>query len=100
MRQRTINMTSQPRAAPRRYTTAMAGERPLAPERLSNERFDEEDRLESPPSGLVDAEFQWDDVDLPDEAAEEVGPEASALREWSGPEHDRIDAEADEQAPE
>jgi RNA polymerase primary sigma factor len=47
----------------------------------------------------MDAEFQWDDVDLPDEAADEVGSEASALREWSVPEHDRIEAEADEQAP-
>ena len=25
------------------------------------------------PIGLVDAEFQWDNFDLPDEAAEEVG---------------------------
>jgi RNA polymerase sigma factor (sigma-70 family) len=93
-------MTSQLRAAPRRYTTAMAGERPLAPERLSDERVDEEDRLEAPPVGLRDAEFLWDDVDFPDEAAEEAGSKASALPERSGPEYDRIDAEADEQAPE
>jgi RNA polymerase primary sigma factor len=100
MRQRTINMTSQPRAAPRRRATAVAGERPPAPERLSDERFEEEDLLEAPPVGLMDAEFQWDDVDFPDEAAEEAGSEASALPERSVPEHDRVDAEEDDQATE
>ena len=100
MRQRTINMTSQPQAAPRRRATAVAGERPPAPERLSDERFEAEDLLEAPPVGLMDAEFQWDDVDFPDEAAEEAGSEASALPERSVPEHDRVDAEADEQATE
>ena len=45
MRQRTTNMTSQPRAAPRRSTTAVAGKRPPAPERLSDERFGEEEAL-------------------------------------------------------
>src|SRR5215510_4268707 len=100
MRQRTTNMTSQPGAAPRRSATTVAGKRPLAPERLSDERFSEEDLLEVPPSGLVDAEFQWDDVDFPDEAAEEAGSEVSALPESSVPEHDRVDAEADEQATE
>ena len=98
MRQRTTNMTSQPRAAPRRSTTAVAGKRPPTPERLSDERFREEDLLDAPPIGLVDAEFQWDDFDLLEEAAEEVGSEASALRERSVPEHDRIEAEEDEQA--
>src|SRR4029453_12579385 len=98
MRQRTTNMTSQPRAAPRRSVTAGAGKRPPAPDRLSDVRFREEDLLDAPPIGLVDAEFQWDNVDLPDEAAEEVGSEASTLRAWSVPEHDRIDAEEDEQA--
>ena len=100
MRQRTTNITSQPGAAPRRRATAVAGERPPAPERLSDERFEEEDLLEAPPVGLMDAEFQWDDVDFPDEAAEEAGSEASALPERSVPEHDRVDAEADEQATE
>lgn len=76
----------------------MAGKRPPARERLSDERFREEDLLEAPLLGLVDAEFQWDDFDLLEEAAEEVGSEAPALRERSAPEHDRIDAEADEQA--
>ena len=75
MRQRTTNMTSQPRAAPRRSVTAVAGKRPPAPERLFDVRFREEDPLDAPPIGLVDAEFQWDDFDLPEEAAEEVGSE-------------------------
>jgi len=100
MRQRTTNMTLQLRAAPRRSATAVASTRPLAPERLSDERFREEDLLEASPIGLVDAELPWDTFDLPDEAAEEVGSEASALREVPGPGHHRIDAEADEQATE
>src|SRR5262245_48450130 len=98
MRQRTTNMTSQPRAAPRRSATAVAGKRPPAPERLSDEHCREEDLRDAPPIGLVDAEFPWDNVDLADEAADEVGSEASALRERSVPEHDLVDAEADEQA--
>jgi RNA polymerase sigma factor (sigma-70 family) len=98
MRQRTTNMTSQPRAAPRRRATAVAGGRPPAPERLSDERFEEGDLLEAPPVGLMDAEFQWDDVGFPDEAAEEVGSEESALREFPGPGHHLIEAEEDEQA--
>src|SRR5262245_11785746 len=97
-RVRSTNMTSQPRAATRQSATAVAGKRPPAPERLSDERFREEDLLDTPPIGLVDAEFQWDDFDLLEEAAEEVGSEASALRERSVPEHDRIEAEADDQA--
>src|SRR4030095_10232176 len=100
MRQRTTNMTSQPRAAPRRSVTAVAGKRPPAPERLSDVRFREADLLDAPPIGLVDAEFQWDNDDLPDEAAEEVGSEASALRERSVPEHDLIEAEDIEHATE
>jgi hypothetical protein len=56
------------------------------PQRLSDERFREEDLLEASPIGLVDAELQWDNFDLPEEAAEEVGSEASALRERSVPE--------------
>lgn len=93
-------MTPQPRAAPRRSAIAGAGKRPPAPKRLSDERFREEDLLEASPIGLVDAEFQWDNIDLPDEAAEEVGSEASALREFPGPGHHLIEAEADEQATE
>jgi RNA polymerase sigma factor (sigma-70 family) len=100
MRQRTTHMSSQPGAAPRRSATAVAGKRPLAPERLADERCREEDLLDASPIGLVDAEFQWDNVDLPEEAAEAVGSEASALQERSVPEHDRSEADEDEQAPE
>jgi hypothetical protein len=100
MRQRTANMTSPPRAAPRRSATAVAGKRPPAPESLSDELFRQEDLLDASPIGLVDAELQWDNVDLPDEADEEVGSEASALREFPGPGHHRIEAEEDEQATE
>jgi RNA polymerase sigma factor (sigma-70 family) len=100
MRQRTANMTSQPGAAPRRSTTAVAGKRPPAPERLSDERFREEDLLDASPIGLDDAELQWDNVDLPEEAAEELGSEASELREGPVPEHDLVEAEEDEDATE
>jgi len=93
-------MTSQPRVAPRRSATAVAGKRPPAPESLSDELFREEDLLDASPIGLVDAELQWDNFDLPDEAAEEVGSEASALREFPGPGHNLIEAEEDEQATE
>jgi RNA polymerase primary sigma factor len=78
----------------------VAGGRPPAPERLSDERFEEEDLVEAPPVGLMDAEFQWDDVGFPDEAAKEVGSEESALRELPGPGHLLIEAEEDEQATE
>src|SRR4030095_653653 len=100
MRQRTTNMTSQPGAALRRSATAVASKRPPAPDRLSDEPLREEDLLDASPFELVDAELQWDDFDLPDEVAEEVGSESSALRERSVPEHDLIEAEADEQATE
>jgi len=93
-------MTSPPRAAPRQSATAVAGKRPPAPESLSDERFREEDLLDASPMELVDTELQWDSFDLPDEAAEEVGAAASARREFPGPGHTLIDAEADEQATE
>jgi RNA polymerase primary sigma factor len=100
MRQRTTNMTSPPRAAPCRSATAVAGTRPSAPAHRSDERFRDEDLLEASPIGLGDAEFPWDNCDLPDEAAEEVGFAGSARHEFSEPEHDRIEVEADEQATE
>src|SRR5215813_837322 len=100
MRQRTANMTSRPGAAPRRSTTAVAGKRSPAPERLPDELFREEDLLDASPIGLVDTELQQDNFDLPEEAAEELGSEASELRERSVIEHDLIEAEEDEQATE
>jgi hypothetical protein len=78
----------------------VASKRPSAPARLSDERFRDEDLLEASPMERVDIELPWDRVDLPDEADEEVGPEASALRARSVPAHDPIDAEADEPATE
>jgi hypothetical protein len=96
MRQRTANITSPPRAAPRRSATAVASKRPSAPARLSDEHFRDEDLLEAPPIELVDIEFPWDRVDLPDEVTEEVGLAASALRARSVPAHDLSEAETDE----
>jgi DNA-directed RNA polymerase sigma subunit (sigma70/sigma32) len=100
MRQRTANITSPLRAAPRRSATAVAGTRPSAPPHLPDERFRDEDLLEASPMERMDIEVPWDRVDLPDEADEEVGPEVSARRARSMPEHDLLEVEADEQATE
>jgi RNA polymerase primary sigma factor len=48
----------------------------------------------------VGVEPQWEGFDLPDEAVEELGSEESEPQEYPVPEHDRIEAEEDEEATE
>jgi RNA polymerase sigma factor (sigma-70 family) len=98
MSQRTPKMTSQPRAAPRRSPSAVTVKRPHVPQPLSDEFFGEEHPLDASPTESVGAEPLWDGFDLPDEGIEALAAEASELQEYPVPEHDRIEAEDDEES--
>jgi RNA polymerase sigma factor (sigma-70 family) len=98
MSQRTRKMTSQPRAAPRRRSSAVTVKRPHAPQRLSGELFREEDSIDTTAMEPMGAEPLWDDFDLPDEGLEALGSEASELQEYPVPDHDHNAAEDDEEA--